>query len=179
MQMDPAALGRIIAAFDTDRGGTIGVNEFVAMHKFLTHMRDTFYYFDQDRSGFLDLGELYNALTRSGYQISTQVLAAARSGLFCVCCATARCVVLLSSYHVVPLAPEHQQRSNLSCSVFLCVLSEVRHAARWTGVVVAVPGHVCLVGQVRLASPCACHSLLSSLTTHRQHASALGLLRPV
>ena len=50
-----------------------GMNEFVAMHKFLSAMRDSFYYFDRDRSNSLDFQELHQALMRSGYQLSYQV----------------------------------------------------------------------------------------------------------
>lgn len=70
LQVNPAALGRLIGAFDADGTGTIGPDEFVAVHKFLEQMRGSFAFFDADRSGTLDLNELHQALTRSGYQIS-------------------------------------------------------------------------------------------------------------
>jgi len=43
------------------------------MHKYLQSVRDSFMFFDRDRSGNLDLGELYQALSRAGFMLSQQV----------------------------------------------------------------------------------------------------------
>lgn len=51
-----------------------GLNEFVAMHKYLQAMRESFMFYDRDRSGTLDVNELHQALTRAGYQISQHAL---------------------------------------------------------------------------------------------------------
>eukprot|EP01094_Clydonella_sp_ATCC50884_P017617 TRINITY_DN3093_c3_g1_i1.p1 TRINITY_DN3093_c3_g1~~TRINITY_DN3093_c3_g1_i1.p1 ORF type:complete len:256 (+),score=65.64 TRINITY_DN3093_c3_g1_i1:32-769(+) len=72
----PDVIQRLIRAFDYDNSGNVGMNEFVAMHKFLSAMRDSFYYFDRDRSNSLDFNELHQALVRSGYQISYQSMMA-------------------------------------------------------------------------------------------------------
>merc|ERR1712023_114089 len=72
----PDQITRLMRAFDLDGNGNIGMNEFVAMHKFLSAMRDSFYYFDRDRSNSLDFQELHQALMRSGYQLSYQSMMA-------------------------------------------------------------------------------------------------------
>ena len=47
------------------------------MHKYLQAMRESFMFFDTDRSGTLDVNELHQALTRAGYQLSQHALYAA------------------------------------------------------------------------------------------------------
>jgi Ca2+-binding EF-hand superfamily protein len=53
------------------------LNEFIAMHKYLQAMRDSFMFFDRDRSNSLDTNELLQALNRAGYNISQPALMAA------------------------------------------------------------------------------------------------------
>lgn len=40
-------------------------------------MKESFVFYDRDRSGTLDVNELNQALTRAGYQVTPQALAAA------------------------------------------------------------------------------------------------------
>eukprot|EP00276_Gloeochaete_wittrockiana_P007380 CAMPEP_0184666784 /NCGR_PEP_ID=MMETSP0308-20130426/63751_1 /TAXON_ID=38269 /ORGANISM="Gloeochaete witrockiana, Strain SAG 46.84" /LENGTH=227 /DNA_ID=CAMNT_0027111567 /DNA_START=27 /DNA_END=710 /DNA_ORIENTATION=+ len=76
-QFSVAVTQKILNAFDTDRSGEIGLNEFVAMHKYLLAMRDSFMFFDRDRSNSLDANELFQALQRAGHNISPPALNAA------------------------------------------------------------------------------------------------------
>jgi hypothetical protein len=57
-----------------------GLNEFVAMHKYLQSVRESFQFFDRDRSGNLDLGELYQAISRAGFNLTQQVCFESRRG---------------------------------------------------------------------------------------------------
>ena len=71
---DIAVCQRLISAFDNDRSGQIGLHEFTAMHKYLQAMRESFQFFDKDRSGTLDTNELLQALHRAGYPLSQPAL---------------------------------------------------------------------------------------------------------
>lgn len=67
---DMATIYKLITSFDSDRSGQVGLNEFVAMHRYLVTMRDSFRYFDRDNSGTLDSNELLQTLQRSGYRLT-------------------------------------------------------------------------------------------------------------
>jgi len=61
--------------FDTNRSGTIGFSEFVGLYKYIKDWLGVFAYFDRDRSGTIDGGELRQALDRFGYtNFSPQLL---------------------------------------------------------------------------------------------------------
>merc|ERR1711870_175214 len=71
---DISTVQRLIFAFDNDRSGQIGLHEFVGMHKYLQAMRESFQFFDKDRSGTLDSNELLQTLQRAGYPLTQQAL---------------------------------------------------------------------------------------------------------
>lgn len=65
---------KLMQAFDLERRGHIRPNEFVALYQFLMGIKNSFVYFDRDRSGTLERGELVNALAMSGIILSPQSL---------------------------------------------------------------------------------------------------------
>ena len=69
---DISTVQKLIFSFDSDRSGQVGLHEFISMHKYLESMRQSFQYFDQDRSGSLDSKELLQALHRAGYNTVTE-----------------------------------------------------------------------------------------------------------
>jgi len=64
----------LIKVFDRDRSGEIDFNEYVALHQFVMKMQAAFVQADQDRSGFLDSREIFNALTTAGFQLGYQTV---------------------------------------------------------------------------------------------------------
>lgn len=64
----------LMSIFDTDRGGTIGFNEFSGLWKYIKDWQNVFRHFDADRSGSIDGHELANALRQFGYNLSPQLL---------------------------------------------------------------------------------------------------------
>ena len=71
---DISTVNKLVTSFDSDRSGQVGVIEFVAMHKYLQAMRESFQFYDKDRSGSLDANELMQTLQRSGYKLSQYAL---------------------------------------------------------------------------------------------------------
>jgi len=60
--------------FDTDRSGTIGFNEFVALWKYIAEWQKVFRHFDQDHSGSIDGSELAQAIRQFGFNLSPTLL---------------------------------------------------------------------------------------------------------
>lgn len=60
---------KFIKVFDKDYSGTVDFNEYVALNQFIYKMTASFYQADQDRSGFLDSREIFNALSSAGFQL--------------------------------------------------------------------------------------------------------------
>ena len=54
--------------FDRDNTGTINVNEFCELWKYLGQWRQTFDRYDVDRSGNISQQELASALQQMGYR---------------------------------------------------------------------------------------------------------------
>ncbi|XP_052791156.1 programmed cell death protein 6-like isoform X1 [Mya arenaria] len=62
----------MVGMFDKDRSGTIDVQEFAALWKYVQDWKSCFDRFDTDRSGNIDAGELSNAFRTFGYNLSPQ-----------------------------------------------------------------------------------------------------------
>lgn len=61
---------KLIKVFDKDYTGNIDLNEYIALHQFINKMQNAFFQADQDRSGYLDAKEIFNAITAAGFQLS-------------------------------------------------------------------------------------------------------------
>lgn len=64
-----ATVAHMIRLHDRDQTGSISFAEFESLHLFLTNMRQSFQFFDADRSGQLDLNEIHQAVTRAGFEL--------------------------------------------------------------------------------------------------------------
>jgi len=64
----------LMSIFDVDRTGTIGFNEFAGLWKYIKDWQNVFRYFDRDRSGTIDSGELHDALRQFGYNLSPHLV---------------------------------------------------------------------------------------------------------
>jgi peflin len=64
----------LMTIFDSDRSGTIGFNEFAGLWKYIKDWQNVFRYFDRDRSGSIDGGELRAAISQFGYNLSPSIL---------------------------------------------------------------------------------------------------------
>ncbi|XP_065193305.1 sorcin-like [Sycon ciliatum] len=62
----------MIGMFDKDRTGTIDVQEFASLWKYVNEWKSCFDRFDRDRSGNIDASELLQALTSFGYRLSME-----------------------------------------------------------------------------------------------------------
>lgn len=60
--------------FDTDRSGTIGFQEYVAMWKYIAEWQKVFRHFDRDRSGSIDGAELSQAMRQFGFPLAPSLL---------------------------------------------------------------------------------------------------------
>merc|ERR1711970_1269812 len=60
----------MIDMFDTNKSGTIDVNEFSQLFNFVNQWKGVFEGFDRDRSGSIELQELSQALQQMGYRFS-------------------------------------------------------------------------------------------------------------
>lgn len=69
---NPETCRLMIGMFDRDRSGTIDVNEFAALWKYIQDWKACFDRFDQDRSGNIDANELGTAFQTFGYRLTPQ-----------------------------------------------------------------------------------------------------------
>ncbi|CBY24425.1 unnamed protein product [Oikopleura dioica] len=69
---DIETVSLMIRMFDKDNTGTIDVNEFCQLWKYLGDWRGSFDRFDRDGGGSIDERELGNALNELGYRLSPQ-----------------------------------------------------------------------------------------------------------
>lgn len=56
--------------FDTDRSGTIDVQEFEKLYAYINQWLQVFRTYDRDNSGHIDEGELFQALTQMGFRFT-------------------------------------------------------------------------------------------------------------
>ena len=61
---------KMIAMFDKNYTGTIGVHEFNSLWNYINQWRQVFAAYDQDRSGAISEAELHTAFSRMGYNLS-------------------------------------------------------------------------------------------------------------
>ncbi|THU90655.1 EF-hand [Dendrothele bispora CBS 962.96] len=64
----------LMSIFDTDRSGTIGFNEFAGLWEYIKYLQNVFRNFDRNHSGSIDGGELQEALSQIGFQLSDRLL---------------------------------------------------------------------------------------------------------
>jgi len=64
----------LVRVFDKDKSGQIGFNEFGALAKFISSMKQAFQAYDRDRSGTIELNEVQLAVAQGGFQLSPQTL---------------------------------------------------------------------------------------------------------
>ncbi|XP_062500675.1 programmed cell death protein 6-like [Corticium candelabrum] len=67
---NPETVRLMIGMFDRDKSGTITLDEFGALWRYVTDWQETFKSFDQDNSGNIDKIELKTALSSFGYRFS-------------------------------------------------------------------------------------------------------------
>eukprot|EP01125_Pyxidicula_operculata_P004390 TRINITY_DN1671_c0_g1_i4.p1 TRINITY_DN1671_c0_g1~~TRINITY_DN1671_c0_g1_i4.p1 ORF type:complete len:309 (-),score=113.63 TRINITY_DN1671_c0_g1_i4:73-999(-) len=67
---------KLIKVFDKDQSGSVDLNEYCSLHKFLNIMQAAFFRADADRSGTIGANELYQALSSAGFQLSQQTVTA-------------------------------------------------------------------------------------------------------
>jgi Ca2+-binding EF-hand superfamily protein len=63
----------IMSIFDTNRNGSIDINEFVGLWKYIKSWEGVFHHFDQNNNNAIDGNELEQALERFGYHLSHQL----------------------------------------------------------------------------------------------------------
>jgi Ca2+-binding EF-hand superfamily protein len=64
----------LVRVFDKDKSGTVGFNEFGALAKFISSMKQAFQAYDRDRSGSIELNEVQLAVSQGGFSLSPQTL---------------------------------------------------------------------------------------------------------
>merc|ERR1711970_1004951 len=64
----------MIDMFDTNKSGTIDVNEFGQLFNFVNQWKGVFQGFDRDRSGSIEFQELSQALQQMGYRFSQNLV---------------------------------------------------------------------------------------------------------
>lgn len=69
---NPETCRLMIGMFDTNKDGTIDIQEFAALWKYVQDWKGCFERFDTDRSGNIDAQELSNAFKTFGYNLSPQ-----------------------------------------------------------------------------------------------------------
>lgn len=68
------ACNLMIGMFDTDKSGTIDVNEFEKLFQYINQWLSVFKSYDRDQSGHIDEGELNQALTQMGFRFSPEFI---------------------------------------------------------------------------------------------------------
>jgi len=74
MYYHPETVYKVMQVFDLERSGQLKPNEFVALYQFICTIRTSFVTFDRNRSGYLDWGELQQALQMNHIFLSPQAL---------------------------------------------------------------------------------------------------------
>lgn len=134
---------KLVRVFDRDGNRHIGVNalvhslhgmavltffwpdfyEYAAMHKFLASLQAAFFAADSNRSGTIDANEIYNALTRAGFQVR---LPAFPSDLRASHCPSARSLCpwsrLSCRFIIRPDMASTSTSSSLSALLLVCAL---------------------------------------------------------
>ena len=64
----------MISMFDTNKSGTIDMNEFGQLFSYVQQWRGIFMGFDRDRSGSIEAGEFSQALAQMGFNLSPQLV---------------------------------------------------------------------------------------------------------
>ena len=64
----------MISMFDTNKSGTIDMNEFGQLFSYVQQWRGIFMGFDRDRSGSIEAGEFSQALAQMGFNLSSQLV---------------------------------------------------------------------------------------------------------
>nr|CDS35375.2 programmed cell death protein [Hymenolepis microstoma] len=67
---DITCLSLMISIFDQDNNGTISLNEFEQLFKYITDWQNVFRQHDRDCSGSIDIGEFTHTLKQFGYNLS-------------------------------------------------------------------------------------------------------------
>lgn len=62
----------MVGMFDTDRNGTIGLNEFQLLYNYINQWLTVFKNYDRDRSGTIEEYELAQAFHQMGFQFSPE-----------------------------------------------------------------------------------------------------------
>lgn len=71
---DDDTIKLLMNLFDINRSGTIGFNEYQGLWKYIRDWHNAFKYFDKDRSGTIDVGEMAEALRKFGYNLTPQLI---------------------------------------------------------------------------------------------------------
>ncbi|XP_056642144.1 peflin-like [Diorhabda sublineata] len=69
-RFSPTACKLMISMFDSDRNGTIGVNEFQSLYNYINQWLAVFKNYDRDQSGSIDEPELAQAFQQMGFRFS-------------------------------------------------------------------------------------------------------------
>eukprot|EP00754_Rhynchopus_humris_P044588 Rhum_TRINITY_DN4262_c0_g1::Rhum_TRINITY_DN4262_c0_g1_i1::g.13613::m.13613 len=67
----------LLRLFDNERTGKVNFKDFCSLYQWVHTRQQSFYHFDTDRSGSLDIAETHNALTQAGYQLDQHAFCAA------------------------------------------------------------------------------------------------------
>ncbi|KAJ9453354.1 Penta-EF hand domain-containing protein 1 [Diplonema papillatum] len=67
----------LLRLFDTDRTGQVTFQGFCSLYQWIQAKQASFYHFDRDRSGSLDIGEVFQALTHTGLNLDQHAFYAA------------------------------------------------------------------------------------------------------
>lgn len=65
----------MVRMFDSQHNGTVDFNQFCALWKFIQTAQSSFTAFDKDKSGRLDLREVWSGITQTGFVVSEQAIA--------------------------------------------------------------------------------------------------------
>jgi len=89
-KFDSETVKLLFDMFDRDRSGTIGLDEFVSIFKYVEQWQAIFRRFDLDRSGTIDSGELSRAMSEFQYNLSPKLIE-----------------LLCAKYSAAPVGPRH------------------------------------------------------------------------
>lgn len=73
-RFSPTACKLMISMFDSDRNGTIGVNEFQLLYNYINQWLAVFKNYDRDQSGSIDEPELAQAFQQMGFRFSPEFI---------------------------------------------------------------------------------------------------------